>query len=105
MRKKWSPGDWAVYRKSKRSTSPGPRAANVIAAPKGESYTYIVDKFWVVERILPGDKILLRTAKGKTHVIDASDPSLRKPSLLQRLLWRQRFREAAESPSAPNFAA
>ena len=105
MSNKWNPGDWAVYRKSKRSTSPGPRAANVVASQKGESYTYVVDKFWVVESVLPGDRILLRTAKGKSHIIDAADPGLRRPSLLQRLFWRHRFREAAESHKAPNFAA
>jgi hypothetical protein len=96
MRKQWSAGDWAVYRKSKRSTSPGPRAENVIASPKGDSYTYVVDKFWVVERVLPDDHLLMRTARGKTHRIDVSDPSLRKASLLQRLFWRHRFLEAQE---------
>ena len=96
MRKQWSAGDWAVYRKSKRSTSPGPRAENVIASPKGDSYTYVVDKFWVVESVLPDNQLLMRTARGKTHVIDVSDPSLRKASLLQRLFWRHRFLEAEE---------
>ena len=93
MKNKWSPGDWAVYRKSKRSTSPGPRAAHVVASSKGEEYTYVVDKFWVVQDLLPEDRLLLRTAKGKTHVIDSSDPNLRRASWLQRLVWRHRFHE------------
>ena len=104
MQNQWNPGDWAVYRKSKRSTSPGPRAANVVASQKGESYTYVVDKFWVVDSILSESRILLRTATGKTHEIEASDPSLRRPTLIQRLLWRHRFREA-EASSTPTFAA
>lgn len=104
-RSHWNPGDWAVYRKSKRSTSPGPRAANVVATQKGESYTYIVDKFWVVEGVLPDNNVRLRTARGKTHVISADDPNLRRPSWLQRLMWRDRFREAEESVGQPHFAA
>jgi hypothetical protein len=104
MQKVWSPGDWAVYRKSKRSTSPGPRAVNVVASQKGESYTYVVDKFWVVESVLSSGQVLLRTPTGKTHLISGDDPGLRKPTFFQRLLWRHRFREAADS-RRPNFAA
>ena len=51
QRNDWSPGDWAVYRKSKRSVSPGPRASNIMAASKGDSYTYVVEKFWIVDRV------------------------------------------------------
>ena len=102
MRNEWSPGDWVVYRKSKRSTSPGPRADHVVPSPKGESYTYVVDKFWVVESVLPEGRLLLRTAKGKSHVIPTSDPSLRKPTFLQRLLWRSRFHEAEENRQESN---
>lgn len=104
-RNHWNPGDWAVYRKSKRSTSPGPRAANIVAAEKGESYTYVVDKFWVVESILPDNQIRVRTARGKMHVIALDDPNLRRPSWLQRLIWRDRFREAEASSDQPTFAA
>jgi hypothetical protein len=104
MRSQWSPGDWAVYRKSKQSTSPGPRAANVFASEKGESYTYVVDKFWVVESILAGERLQLRTAKGKTRVIEMADPGLRKPSLLERLMLRHRFREAEGTIKSPTFA-
>ena len=97
MHTNWSPGDWAVYRKSKVSNAPGPRATNVHAAPKGDSYTYIVDKFWVVEELLPEGDLRLRTARGKTHVIRQNDPNLRRPSFVQRLVWRNRFRRIAES--------
>lgn len=105
MSGQWKPGDWAVYRKSKQSSSPGPRAEKVVATPKGETYAYVVDKFWIVENVLPGNQLELRTAKGKTHRIDAGDPCLRKPSWLQRLWWRRRFREVENSLNPPNFAA
>ena len=44
----YHPGDWVIFRKEKHSTSPGPRAENIHAAPKGDDYYYQVDKFWVV---------------------------------------------------------
>ncbi len=105
MHEHWSPGDWAVYRKSKRSSSPGPRAANVVATPKGETYAYVVDKFWIVENVLSDSQVELRTARGKKHVINTDDPNLRKPTWLQRLLWRNRFRVLEKSSETPDFAA
>src|SRR6056297_3463912 len=36
--RRWTEGDWAVYRKSKRSTHPGRRACEVKANQKGETY-------------------------------------------------------------------
>ena len=102
----WKTGDWAVYRKTKRSVSPGRRAAQVFACQKGESYSYVVDKFWVVESVLPGDQVRLRTARGKTHIIDTQDPNLRRPGLIQRILWRERFRVVEKQlGESPNFAA
>jgi len=93
---KWQPGDWAVYRKSKRSTNPGRRACRVKANSKGETYAYIVEKFWVVERVLPNGNLVLRTARGKTHQIDPEDPNLIRPSLLARIRWGERFRNIEE---------
>ncbi len=105
MRNQWSQGDWAIYRKSKVSTSPGPRATNVVASQKGDSYTYIVDKFWVVEELLPDDELRMRTARGKTHVVRQDDPCLRRPSLVQRMVWRNRFRRIEVSENQANLPA
>jgi hypothetical protein len=106
MQGNWKSGDWAVYRKTKRSASPGRRANQIVASPKGESYSYVVDKFWVVEAALPGDRLLLRTARGKSHVIDAADPNLRRPGLIQRILWRERFRLVErQMAEQPHYAA
>jgi hypothetical protein len=103
MGNNWIPGDWAVYRKSKVSTSPGPRATNVFASRKGDTYTYIVDKFWVVQELLPDGELRMRTARGKTHVIRQDDPNLRRPSFVQRLVWRNRFLRIAESATPANL--
>src|SRR6056297_910096 len=105
MQMTWKSGDWAVYRKSKQSKSPGPRAEKIQASPKGESYNYIVDKFWIVEAVLPTGELRLRTARGKSHVISPDDPNLRRPSWIQRLLWRHRFRDVEEKNQTPHFAA
>lgn len=92
---RWQVGDWAVYRKSKRSKNPGRRAASIKATVKGETYAYVVDKFWVVSGVLPNGDLMLGTAGGKKHQISPSDPNLLRPGWLTRLRWRDRFRAAA----------
>ncbi len=87
----WTAGDWAVYRKSKISSNPGVRAARVRATPKGESYNYLVDKYWVVERVLPDGRLVLVTPGGKRNKIHSDDPNLRRPSLWDRFFFRDRF--------------
>lgn len=91
----WRAGDWAIYRKSKRSTHPGRRAASVKANTKGETYAYIVDKFWVVDEVLTDGTVVLRTARGKKHHIAADDRNLVRPSLWTRLRWTERFQSVA----------
>lgn len=92
----WAPGQWAIYRKSKRSVAPGPRASAVQATTKGEQYSYVVDKFWVVRRVLESGSLELQTPSGKRREISSDDPNLRKPSWLERLVWRERFARAEE---------
>jgi hypothetical protein len=70
-------GDKVVYTKSKHSSSPGPRARDIHPAKRGEDYGYVVDKFWRVGAVR-GDSLVLVTHRGKTHVVRASDPLLRK---------------------------
>ena len=87
----YHPGDWVIFRKEKHSTSPGPRAENIHAAPKGDDYYYQVDKFWVVAETRADGKVVLRTRRGKTHVVKANDPHLRRARWWERLLYRNRF--------------
>ncbi|KAA5539197.1 hypothetical protein FYK55_25080 [Roseiconus nitratireducens] len=87
----WSAGDWAIYRKPKRSTAPGPRARNVMPATGGESYSYTVDKYWVVRDVLEGQRLRLQTRRGKRHEVSVDDPALRKPHFWECWLWRHRF--------------
>ncbi|WP_442481402.1 hypothetical protein [Aeoliella sp. SH292] len=93
MEKQLKPGDWVIYRKQKRSTSPGPRAKLVSAAPQGETYTYMVDKFWVVKQLQGDKQVVLVTRTGKQHTVDLSTPNLRPARWWERWIYRDRFRE------------
>lgn len=94
----WKAGDWAIYRKQKHGTSPGPRAHDLHPATAGDTYAYVVDKYWIVESIMPDGTLQLRTRRGKRHTIAADDPHLRKPHWWERWLFASRFQSIAPSP-------
>lgn len=85
------PGDFVVYRKSKRSTRPGPRAQEIRPAPSGDDYSYNVEKLWVIVAVRPDGNVVARTRKGKEHFLSSDDPALRKAKWWERLLLRRRF--------------
>ncbi len=99
---RWSAGDWAIYRKPKRSVSPGRRARNVVPAARGETYNYTIDKYWVVREVLDDDRLLLQTRRGKQHEVSVDDPLLRRPRFWQRWLFRHRFVAVEASMNAPS---
>ena len=84
-------GDWVIYRLTKYSTHPGPRAKGVRPQPAGDDYSYVVDKFWVVADVEEDGRLRLRTRKGKERVVDAKDRNLRSPRLWERVIYRSRF--------------
>ena len=90
---KWETHDLVVYSKQKHSVSPSPRAREVDAAARGETYSYTVDKFWVIKQLIEDGQLLLITRTGKQHAIDQNDPNLRKATLWERWYYRQRYRE------------
>ena len=79
-----------IYRKQKSSVSPGPRASDVHAAGKGNTYRYVVEKYWVVEEVLDDNRLKICTRRGKRHWVSADDLSLRKARWWERLLYRSR---------------
>jgi hypothetical protein len=91
---KWRVGDWAVYLKQKSSLSPGPRAKEVTPASAGDTYSYIVEKYWVVEALLPDNQLRLKTRRGKRHVVSVEDPALRKPRWWEKIFSASRFPSA-----------
>jgi hypothetical protein len=98
------PGEPVIYAKHKFSLHPGPRAREVHAQRAGDGYLYLVDKFWVVEGADEEGRILVRTRRGKTHHIAADDPRLRRPTLWERIRFRQRFPRLEDPDEAPDDA-
>jgi hypothetical protein len=90
-RRPFKRGDWVVFRRVKHTTRPGPRARDVHATENGDSYDYIIDKFWIVTEVDADGKLMLQTRRGKTHLVDATDPKLRHASFWDRLRYRARF--------------
>ena len=91
-------GDKVVYAKEKFSLSPGPRAKEVSPATKGDEYSYIVEKYWLVKELLPEDHVRLVTRRGKEHVISTHDPRLRRANIWERMFLSSRFPKAGEPP-------
>ena len=102
--REFKPGDLVVYRKTKHSTSPGPRAKQVVPARYGDDYTYQVDKFWVVAESRSDSTLLLQTRRGKTHLVDSNNPNLRRAHWWERWLYGDRFPRLS-SPNHPPAAA
>lgn len=101
----FSPGDWVIFRMTKFSQKPGPRAENINPAPQGDTYSYTVDKFWIVREVLDNGSLRLCTRRGKEHVVSPDDLRLKKPNLVQRFIYRSRFKavlnQEVGEPSAP----
>jgi hypothetical protein len=87
----FAPGDFVVFRMTKVSTEPCHRAVRVHPSEHGETYTYLVDKFWVVAEQLPNSRVALLTRRGKRHEVSLDDPRLRPANWLERWLYRHRF--------------
>jgi hypothetical protein len=92
-RRPFKPGDLVVFRRHKHTTHPGRRAQDVEATAHGDSYSYFVEKSWIVERVQEDGRLLLKTRRGKTHDVDPSDANLRHATLFDRLRYRKRFAE------------
>ncbi len=91
MPRSYGVGDKVVFAKEKASLSPGPRAKEINPAPKGDEYSYIVDKFWRVKAIQDDGQLVLITRRGKEHLVPPDHPNLRAPSLWEILFYYGRF--------------
>jgi hypothetical protein len=92
-RRAFQKGDRVVFRKSKFTPHPGPRAQDIRPAANGDDYCYVVDKFWVVADVMADGKLVLQTRRGKTHLVDADDPNLRHATLWDRIRHRTHFNQ------------
>ncbi len=89
-------GQWVIYRKSKQSSKPGPRANDVRPTNAGDDYCYTVDKYWIVKSIRENGELVLATRRGKQHTVSAADPNLRPARFWERWLFSKRFESVAD---------
>jgi hypothetical protein len=94
------PGDVVVYRKPKSSLHPGPHARDIQPAPGGDSYSYLVEKFWRVFAVQPDNTLVVRTRRGKQHTLAADDPNLRRTHWWERLLFWHHFPPPMPPPAS-----
>ena len=80
-----------VFRITKQSTDPGPRAVDIHPSTSGETYSYQVDKFWTVVDVEPDGTVTLVTRRGKQRTISSDDVRLRKARWWERWLYQRRF--------------
>lgn len=99
--RKFQVGDPVIFRTSKFTSHPGPRAKHVTPAPRGEFYEYEVDKFWVVAEVRADGKLRLLTRRGKEHVVAPDDPRLRRAGWWERYWWRDKFPILSELEGEP----
>ncbi len=84
-------GEYVVFRKLKSSSHPSPRAKQLRPAKHGDTYTYLIDKFWKVVRVFDDETIEVETRRGKRNRVDVNSPQLRKIGLFERLIFRHRL--------------
>jgi hypothetical protein len=101
----YKPGDRVVFRVSKHSRRPGPRARGIWPAPHGDTYRYQVDKFWVVSEVSDNGDVIVRTRRGKTRRLAASDLNLRPATWWERWWRNARFPQFQSSKELHNVEA
>lgn len=85
----YEPGQLVIFRATKHSARPGPRAEDIHPEEGGEKYRYVVDKFWQVIGVDPEHReVVLATRRGKKRRLPVDHPALRKPNFWER--WRYR---------------
>jgi hypothetical protein len=93
----WSmPGLSSTLPPISSKTDPAPwwspqTAVDIQPAPHGDTYSYSVEKFWLVVAMRPDNTVVVRTRKGKQHTMAASDPNLRRAHWWERLLFWHRI--------------
>lgn len=91
-------GRKVVFSKDKSSLSPGPRAKDVVPLSKGDTYSYIVEKYWTVKEVRDDGTATLITRRGKEHTVPLDDPRLRHANLWERWIYHNRFPKLSELP-------
>lgn len=88
MTPKFHVADRIVYRRTEIGLHPARNARLVAPAKNGDGYSYCVDKYWVVDAVLPDGKLVAKTRRGKLHELNPDDPNLRLASRF-KAFWRE----------------
>ena len=100
MASEFRPGDPVIFRVTKQTTHPGPRAVDVHPAQSGETYSYQVDKFWTVREVQDKD-VLLITRRGKQRSVPKDDIRLRHARWWERWVYANRFPKLSQMNDLP----
>ena len=85
-------GDYVIFRRLRSANRPSRKATRIRPSLRGESYAFVVNKYWIVDDLIDDEElVLLRTPKGKTISVSIHDPSLRHATIVERWLYRRRF--------------
>jgi hypothetical protein len=99
MESRFKVNDWVICTREKYGNSPGKRAKNISPAPRGDLYSYEVDKYWIVRSVSDQD-LVLETRTGKQHLVPLKDRRIRVANWWERWIYRNRFpSKNAISPS------
>ena len=90
-RRSFQAGEFVVIRVWKRTKRPGARAQSVRPCSKGDTYVYFIEKVWRILEVMADGQLLLQTRRGKTHLIAAGDPNLRRLTIADRFRHRSRI--------------
>lgn len=90
MESRFKINDWVICTREKYGHSPGKRAKNISPAPRGDLYSYEVDKYWIV-RAVSDQVLVLETRTGKQHTVPLKDSRIRVASWWERWIYGNRF--------------
>ena len=85
------PGDKAVYWEQQTSEHPPRGARDVSPSKHGETYTYMVKRYLVVEAVIKDGAVLCHEEFGGMTVRHLDDPHLCKATWWERLVNGHRF--------------
>jgi hypothetical protein len=91
FRMRFRAGAPIVYRVQETSTCPSPDALYVYPSKRGESYDYLANKYWRVEKVFEDGSIMALTPLMEHQYLKRNDPNLRKANLIERLRYAARF--------------
>ena len=98
-------GDLVIYRERKFGRQPAPHARNIAPSPKGDDYSYTVEKYLVVSEVSDDGTVIVTSASGTQLTISRDHPLLVRATWIQRLLYRSRFNKQPEIRDSDRRAA